>query len=276
MSLSLQNQHGSTLKIFVLFMILLFSVGGGALYFGHWLGYRLGSDSLGKTAQAYHKLKSEHTEQVEKMATMEEELLKAQQERDVSLSNLKNIRDSFDILQKREKLLISQKEAFQAMISEETTKESLQIFDQSIKPLPENAYEYAFDLVLVKPKGTPARRVNVDLTLIDGEAIVKVPLEKKSYEIEDFRRVQGRFIMPKGFTPKKLRLLVSGVGSLNVEQYYNWRKGKRIKNMPQSLIDVPPIQNLEMSIEDRKKIEQKAKEKSEQADQSKDSKKESE
>lgn len=239
-------QKGATLKLFLLFLMTILIVGGSAMYFGHWLGFRLGSESLGKTAQAYHQLKVEHKNQQEELLNIKEQMIKANEERDVSIKNMNDIRNSLDMLQKREKFLISQRDAYQAMVSNETEEASLKIFDQSIKPLPENAFEYAFDLVLLQPKNASAKRITVDVTLMDGDTIVRVPLEPSEYEITGFKRVQGRFIMPKGFTPKKLKLSVTGIGAQSVEQYYNWRYGKHIKNMPQGLIDVPPLENLDV------------------------------
>lgn len=241
-----QNQRGSTLYIFLLFVVTVLIAAGSAGYFGHWLGFRLGSDSLGETAKAYHKLKVEHKARVAEFEKMQSDLTLANQERDASLKNMDDIRQNLVDMKKREAFLIAQRDAYESMVVESGGIE-LKIYDQEIKPLPENAFEYRFDLVLLQPKNKPAKKINVDLTLLDGGAIVKVPLEKSSYEINGFKRIQGRFIMPKGFTPKKLKISVAGVGDQNVEQYYKWRYGKRIKKMPSGLIDVPPLETIDIS-----------------------------
>lgn len=241
----LNHQQGSVRKLFVLFLFTVLTVGAGAGYLGHWLGFKLGADSLGETAKAYQKLKTKAQGQEQQLADMKQQMDLALQERDVSLKNMSDIRDNLAHMQRREEFLVSQRDAYQSMVAKHGGVQ-LKIYDQKIKPLPENAFEYRFDLVLVQPKNKPEKTISVDLTLLDGEAIVRVPLKESRYEIDGFKRVQGRFIMPKGFTPKKLRIVVSGVGKEKVEQYYNWGYGKKIQNMPAGLIDVPELEEVEV------------------------------
>lgn len=239
------SQQGSVRKLFVLFIISILAVGAGAGYLGQWLGFKLGADSLGETAKAYHKLKSEAESRDKELEDMKQKLTLAIQERDVSLNNMEEIRENIAMLQRREEFLVSQRDAYQSMVAKKGGV-SLKIYDQKIKPLPENAFEYRFDLMLVQPKDKAARNITVDLTLIDGEAIVRVPLKQSRYEIDGFKRIQGRFIMPKGFTPKKLKIAISGVGKENVVQYYNWSLGKRVQGMPAGLIDVPALEEIDV------------------------------
>lgn len=242
---TLGYQQGIIKRLFLLFLTTVVVTAAGAFYLGHWVGFRLGSDSLGETAKAYHKLKS-HVDGIEAQNTeLKDKIRLANQERDASLNNMDEIRDNLTNLQLREEFLLTQRDAYRSMLPN-SEKIELKIYDQTIKPLPENAFEYRFDLLLMQPKGKPTKNITVDITLIDGEAIVRVPLEKSRYDIDGFKRIQGRFIMPEGFTPKQLKIVISGAGE-NVVQYYNWQQGKPIKNMPQGLIDVPELQEIDIS-----------------------------
>lgn len=242
----LATQQGVTKKLFVLFLLSILVAGAGAGYLGHWLGFKLGAESFGETAKAYHKLRSEADGREKLIAELKQKSTVAMQERDISLKNMEDIRDNLAVMQRREEFLIAQRDAYQSMVANQGGV-SLKVYDQKIKPLPENAFEYRFDLVLVQAKDRPARHINVDLTLLDGDAIVRVPLRQSRYEIDGFKRVQGRFIMPKGFTPKKLKLVVQGVGEENVVQYYRWGYGKKIQNMPAGLADVPKLEDIDIS-----------------------------
>jgi len=112
--------------------------------------------------------------------------------------------------------------------------------------LPENAFEYRFDVGMVDRSGQ-TKKLTPKLTLLDDVNMVEVPIEPASYDINGVARVRGRFIMPKDFKPKQIKVELAAAGQ-NIEQVYDWQEGERLDNLPYSLAETPntddrPIQD---------------------------------
>ena len=115
----------------------------------------------------------------------------------------------------------------------------LQILGAKIEPLPENAFEYGFDIGMLASDGK-AKRLKPTLTLLNDDDFVEVPLEPASYTIEGITRIRGRFMMPSGFKPLQVKLSLRA-GGQEVEQLYDWKLGDKVDNMPLSLLDLPEV-----------------------------------
>ncbi len=176
-----------------------------------------------------------------KSIQLENEILKneadtAKQERDITLNNLIELRKRIDEL-KITNLQLKQTNKLYGKSIARQGGIPLQIIGAKIEPLPENAFEYRFD-VLKLAKDGKSRTLKPRIELLNSTSFVNIPVKPSRYDIAGVARIRGRFIMPEGFSPKQLRLKLKA-GDENLEQIYNWKLGKRKNNIPLSLSEVP-------------------------------------
>ncbi len=115
----------------------------------------------------------------------------------------------------------------------------LQILGAKIEPLPENAFEYGFDVGMLSEDGQ-AKNLKVTLTLQNKDDFVEVPLDPARYAIEGIERIRGRFVMPTGFKPLQVKLSLEA-DNQKIEQLYDWKLGARVDSMPLSLSDLTEV-----------------------------------
>jgi hypothetical protein len=115
----------------------------------------------------------------------------------------------------------------------------LRVRSINIKPLPEKAFEYEFDLMQLRPN---RREVSgrIQMLLINGETIVEVPLAQDQFKFATFQRLAGRWTMPAGFTPRYVEIKLRG-GGQNTTQRYAWERGANTEEVPATLADLPPV-----------------------------------
>ncbi|ELA08567.1 hypothetical protein MOMA_08396 [Moraxella macacae 0408225] len=182
-----------------------------------------------------------------KVDTLQNQVNTAQQERDISLANLEKLRDDMNKLHITN-LQLQQSRAFLTESLASKGGMTLQIIGAKIAPLPENAYEYRFDVGMVD-SGNQERLLTPKLTLLDDVNMVEVPLEPKNYGINGVVLIRGRFVMPKDFKPKQAKLELSVAGQ-TIEQIYDWQYGQPVADLPYSLeelseLDKRPIAAIE-------------------------------
>lgn len=239
------NQHtqsGYTSWVLVLFVVAMFATALVALLLGHKLGYQRGYhksqteslqtiDGQALTAEQVQSLKKKNEVLSNDVATSKQELA-------ISLTNLDELRKT------DEKLKVSnrQLEQVNTVLTDYIADQGgmpLQIIGAKIEPLPENAFEYRFDVAMISKDGT-AKTLTPTLTLLNDDSLVEVPLDPKRYDINGVARIRGRFMMPSGFRPLQVKLSLKAAGE-SAEQLYNWRLGKKVTNMPLSLAELPEV-----------------------------------
>lgn len=234
------SQNPNMSSIFLGFGASLFIVAVIGLIFGQKIGYSRGiSHSTAQIKQATdgEEVSARNVKALKlKVNSLENQVQTAQQERDISLTNLETWRDDMAKLNVKN-LQLEQNNAFLTKMLAKRGGIELQIIDSQIAPLPENAYEYRFDVGMIDGNNRKLQLIP-KLTLIDEINMVEVPTIPRSYEIQGVARIRGRFIMPAKFTPKQLKIELSA-GGQRIEQIYDWRLGKSVDNMPISLQEVP-------------------------------------
>lgn len=235
--------------LFLLFLAALLLVAVVAMMLGYRLGVRAGHQH-GKVMADGIALDSRQVQAIR----LDNDILKkevevSQQERDISLSNLSELK------QQHQNLLVNNLQLRQtnALFGRQIAKQGglpLQIIGAKIAPLPENAFEYRFDVAMVNQDASD-ELLRPKLTLLNNTSLVAVPLEPSQYKINGISHIRGRFIMPDGFEPTQVQLEIKA-GNQQLEQLYNWRLGKPIDDMPLSLAEVPstdnrPVSNSEVS-----------------------------
>ena len=213
-----------------------------AMMLGHKLGYQRGYYAL----QSETKLSAADIEQTSKSLkdlqiknkVLANQVATAKQELLISLTNLDELRET----QKEIKVESQQVSQLNDLYAKLITKQGgmpLQILGAKIDPLPENAFEFGFDVGMLSEDGQ-AKNLAVTLTLQDKDNFIEVPLDPANYAIEGIVRIRGRFVMPAGFKPLQVKLSLEA-DDQKVEQLYDWKLGDMVDNMPLSLLDLPEV-----------------------------------
>lgn len=226
--------------ILVLFVSAVLLTGVIATIFGHKFGYHRGYQAAQNAAKMKGEAQALTAEDIKalqlKVTSLNKQMDAAKQERDISLNNLGKLRRDIEDL-KITNLQLSQVNDVYAKSLEQQGGIPLQIVGAKMEPLPENAFEYRFDVAMLTADGNQ-HRLRPTLILLDEESLVEVPLEPKYYDIKGISRIRGRFVMPDGFKPKQVKLVLQADGQ-KVEQLYNWRLANPVDKMPMSLSEVP-------------------------------------
>lgn len=236
------SQQGASTLVLALFVVAILVTAVVGLLFGHKLGYQRGYYSMQTEAKQAVITSKEATQELKdlllssKIAT--NEAATAKQELEISLANLKELRENQQELTVENKQVAQLNEIYAELLSKQGGM-PLQILGAKIQPLPENAFEYGFDVAMLASDGK-AKRLKPTLTLLNDDDFVEVPLEPTSYTIEGITRIRGRFMMPSGFKPLQVKLSLKA-GGQEVEQLYNWKLGDKVDNMPLSLLDLPEV-----------------------------------
>lgn len=226
--------------MFVAFGVSLLIVALLSLIFGQRIGYQRGLSKAAEQAKIAadgEEVSAKNVKQLrQKTQQLQNQLTTAQQERDISLANLSDLRTDMQDL-KITNLQLEQGREFLTTALSKRGGIPLQVIGAKIAPLPEDAYEYRFDVGFVDGSNKE-KPLTPKLTLLDDLDMVEVPLEPKSYQINGIARIRGRFIMPKDFSPKQVKLELSS-GGQKISQVYDWQLGQPVDEMPYSLEEIP-------------------------------------
>ncbi len=210
-------------------------VGGGSLLLGYSIGLQQGLTAVGFEADA-EQLNDVVQEQKQEINILNTTLNTTVQERDVALTNLKEITESY----RKETDLRAQSEQQRDIYREILRLRggvALNIQNIEIKPLPDRAYEYRLDLMQLQPNKRRASGT-VQIRLINDGNVQVVPMSDNSYGFDSFQRLTGRWTMPSGFTPEFVEVRLQGNGSPVIKRYA-WERGAPVKDMPAILSEIP-------------------------------------
>ncbi|MGP4732771.1 MULTISPECIES: hypothetical protein [unclassified Psychrobacter] len=236
------SQRGASTLVLALFVVAVLVTAVVGLVFGHKLGYQRGLHSMETEAKQAIIDSTEATQALEdlrlsnKIAT--NQAATAKQELAISLANLKELRESQQELTVENKQVSQLNELYSDVIRKKGGM-PLQVLGAKISPLPENAFEYGFDIGMLSSDGQ-AKRLRPVLMLLNNDDLVEVPLDPAYHMIEGIVRIRGRFVMPSGFRPLQAKLTLQA-GGQKVEQLYDWKLGDSVDNMLPSLLDLPEV-----------------------------------
>lgn len=236
------KQRGASTLMLALFVVAILVTTIVGLLFGHKLGYQRGYYSMQtETKQAIinsdevtkelNDLRLSHKIATNQAATAKQELA-------ISLANLADLRQTQQTLKVENAQVTQLNELYASVISDKGGM-PLQILGAKIEPLPENAFEYGFDVGMLSDDGQ-AKNLTATLTLLNDNSFVEVPLDPARYSIEGIARIRGRFVMPPSFKPLQIKLSLKADGQ-QAEQLYDWKLGAMVDNMPLSLLDLPEV-----------------------------------
>ena len=235
-------QRGASTLVLALFVVVVLVTATVGLIFGHKIGYQRGFHSMqNETKQALIN-STEATKELDKLRLSNKiattQAATAKQELAISLANIKELRENQKELLVENRQVSQLNELYAEIVSDKGGM-PLQVIGAKIKPLPENAFEYGFDIGMLSSDGK-AKRLTPTLTLLNDNSLVEVPLEPAIYTIEGINRIRGRFTMPSGFKPSQVKLNLQA-GGQTVEQLYDWSLGANVDSMPLSLLDLPEV-----------------------------------
>lgn len=237
--------------VLIAFGISLLLVAVLSLLFGQKIGYKRGVSYATEQAKIMADGEIVTASNVKalrlKTEQLENQLVTTKQERDISLANLTELRHDIQEL-KVTNLQLAQGQEFLTKELAKAGGVDLQIIGAKIAPLPENAYEYRFDIGRIDENNT-SKTLRPKLTLLSDSDMVEIPLKPKTYDINGIVRIRGRFVMPKEFYPKQVKLELSA-GGQSLKQIYNWGLGKPVDNLPYTLADTPDADQRPVSAEE--------------------------
>ncbi len=234
-------QRGASTLLLALFVVAMLVTAIVAVLLGHKLGYQSGyysQDSENKQAAVSSKQATTELKDLRiSNKVLTNQVATAKQELTISLTNLDELRQNQRDLQVDSRQVAQLNELYADFISEKGLP--LQVLGAKIEPLPENAFEYGFDVGMLSKEGR-AKSLSATLTLQNGDDFIEVPLEPARFSIQGIVRIRGRFVMPAGFKPLQVKLNLTA-GDEEIEQLYDWTIGDMVDNMPLSLLDLPEV-----------------------------------
>lgn len=236
------NQRGASTALLLLFITAILVSAVVAAFIGHKIGYQRGYYVLQSEANKALQSSQAASSELEKLRSdnkaMTAQTEAAKQELEISLDSIKSLQKNQQEIQVEARKVAQTNAVYQAFITEEGGM-PLRIVGARITPLPENAFEYGFDVAMLSEDGQ-AKPLSVSLSLQNRDDFIEVPLETSRFTIEGIERIRGRFMMPKGFKPLQVKLVLKS-GDETITQLYDWRLGAMVDDMPLSLIDLPEV-----------------------------------
>lgn len=141
-------------------------------------------------------------------------------ERDISLNNLNLIKDELQSLRSGNSELEKLTQELSQTLEEQSSIKG-KALDVVKMSLSENQGAYAFRFDVLVPSIHP-KPVVPKLTLLNATSMVEVPLKPDSYDAKGLIVIQGRLVLPEGFSPTQLQLTLSS-GSERIVKLYNWQ-----------------------------------------------------
>lgn len=234
----LRNQRGAIGQILALFLLALIFASLVVAVIGYKFGYRQGVHSADENRPA--AVSADTSALIEENTKLKQDIATANQERDVSMSNLDNLRTQIEDLKTTNLQLEQVNELLKSSVAEQGGV-ALNIIASEIISLPQNTFEYRFDVAMIDISGQAVKMIP-KLTLLNSTNMVEIPLEPSSYDIKGVANIRGRFVMPEGFEPKQMKLKLTA-GTQKVQQLYNWQIGKIVSDAPTSLSEMPNTSN---------------------------------
>lgn len=233
------HQQGTTAQILALFLAALIFTALVVAFIGYQVGHRQGVHAT-QDAITDQALSADQSALAAQSAKMQAQIDAITKERDISLGNLERLNAEQKALETKNLQLQQVNDLLKSSVAEQGGV-ALKVIASEIGPLPENTFEYRFDVAMIDVSGK-AVRMTPRLTLLNATSMVEIPLEPASYEIDGVANIRGRFVMPEGFVPQQMKLdLVAG--DQKVQQLYNWQVGRVITDAPTSLSEAGSTDN---------------------------------
>lgn len=220
------QQQGAVAQILTLFLVAIVFTALVLAFVGYQFGYRQGVNSVQDTL-ADKALGADASALATQNTELQLQLDAIIKERDISLNNFEHLSAEKQYLQTKNLQLEQTNALLKASVAEQGGV-ALKVTASEISSLPDNTFEYRFDVAMIDVSGK-AMRMTPRLTLLNSTSMVEIPLTPSSYEINGAVSILGRFVMPDGFVPRQMKLELIA-GEQKVQQLYNWRVGKMKTN----------------------------------------------
>lgn len=240
---SLNQQAGATAQILALFLAALIFTSLVVAFIGYQVGHRQGVHAA-KDLKSDQAVSADVNTLAAENAKLKEDVDALTKERDISMGNLERLTEEQKALETKNLQLAQVNDLLKSSVVEQGGV-ALKVIGSEIGSLPENTFEYRFDVAMIDVSGRSVRMVP-RLTLLNATSMVEIPLEPSSYDINGVANIRGRFVMPEGFSPRQMKLeLVAG--DQKIQQLYDWQVGKIISDAPASLSEADGTDNRPIS-----------------------------
>lgn len=239
LSHSLNQQVGTTAQILALFLVALIFTSLVVAFISYQVGHHQGVHAV-KGMQSDQATMGDIGSLSMENAKLKQDVEALTKERDISMGNLERLIEEREALEIKNLQLIQVNDILKSSVAEQGGI-ALKVIGSEIASLPENTFEYRFDVSMIDVSGRSIRMVP-RLTLLNATSMVEIPLEPSSYDIDGVANIRGRFVMPEGFTPRQMKLELIA-GDQKVQQLYDWQVGRIISDAPASLSEVDGTDN---------------------------------
>ena len=168
------HQLGSANGMLVLFVVAMIATALVALLFGQKIGYQRGYHSSQSALSKNTDGEALSTEQVKELKRKNEilsnDVATAKQELAISLTNLDELRRIDEELKVNNRQLTQVNDVFTDFIADKGGM-PLAVIGAKIEPLPEQAFEYRFDVAMVSRDGS-SKTLTPKLTLLNDDSLV--------------------------------------------------------------------------------------------------------
>ncbi len=208
---------------------------------GYFIGHRQGVTEVGASAEEVTQLRKELDKKTQLLATLTKTVESSVQERDIALSTNNGLQANLAM----QTALVDQTTAERNFYQDKILAQGgfpLEVQQLTIKPLPENAFEYHLDLAQLR-KNRTAVNGSYTLKLIEGQTVLSIPVSPSRFSLTDFSHLKGRWTMPTGFNPQFIEVSVQAAGD-PVTQRYAWESTAETIELPATLDEMPPLQTL--------------------------------
>lgn len=218
---SLNQQAGTAWQISALFLIAIMFASLATSFVAYQFGHRQGIYAV-KQVQSEQVTSGDISALMAENAKLKTDISTLTKERDISMANIERLAKEQEQLQAQNLQLTQVNGILQSSVAEQGGI-ALKIIAAEIASLPKNIFEYRFDVAMIDVSGKSVR-MTPRLTLLNDTSMVEIALHPSSYEINGVANIRGRFVMPKGFSPRQMKLELIA-GNQKMQQLYNWRVG---------------------------------------------------
>lgn len=231
---SLNQQAGATAQILALFLAVLIFTSLVVAFIGYQVGHRQGVHAA-KDLKSDQAVSADVNTLAAENAKLKEDVDALTKERDISMGNLERLTEEQKALETKNLQLAQVNDLLKSSVAEQGGV-ALKVIGSEIGSLPENTFEYRFDVAMLDISGKAVTMIP-KLTLLNETSMVEIPLDPPSYDVRGVANIRGRFIMPEGFEPKQMKIELAA-GTQKVQKLYNWQIGKIITDAPPSLSEM--------------------------------------
>ncbi|PTQ88401.1 DUF6776 family protein [Agitococcus lubricus] len=203
----------------LLVVLLLGLTGAGCYYWGYDAGLR----SVGASATEVKDLRTRDQQQAADIKRLNMGLLTLQQDRDIAIETAKKLQEDTKNQLATVADLQEQIAVYQRLLGAKPSSQAVNVDSITVKHLSANRYQYRMLIT----------QLSNNQTSVAGQVYVKVYASNKKQSVsatpveiklQYFQNVMGEFVLPVGFQPESIQLLIQTTGkkASKIQKTFKW------------------------------------------------------